>query len=595
MMHDISSQKELKSWLENKSQAIVTRISFRIALRILPLIQLNSFDNVQKKLLILKLFRSLSTLSLYKNGLRPGERPDVKYHYPFGIPTVATETRHKVFDNYPQSAIDHDVAGAIESALATLFAPDIIQATADLELVASRSAEAISKTSQTDNLLTPFWHAISEDCKEIEFRGELATTVGHLLTWSEDYFVDKGNNLWRGSCPKHINNCWDQLKKTISEPHWRVWIDWYEARLYGFQNVYTLNRELERAKVLIPNNDWNHPGNPAHVNGIIAELEKQFIGLGGVDEEALAQRPAPYSFQATKDTIDVVPRAPNAVDALRNSIYAGVKEKTAQTLALAKGNSGDADLAETLQRLTDVLGDRFESINPGDLLMAARTVQSDATAFDTPEKHEKLLPKAVSSLRDISVSLDDLLGLFPELRDIQANALSLKIQDANLEEIESNTKELETTALNSAAVTPNAKDALTQGDQELKSANKRIEAAKSDTERASAEADKAKLLSLKLLTIRNFVSAGLKTLRDEAKDVGALAYKSAKSGLGKGIESAFSGSVKAGIALLIASCAGPVAGIAVFVASFAPLGRRAKEIEKQVEGEANALPPQDDI
>lgn len=84
--------------------------------------------------------------------------------------------------------------------------------------------------------------------------------------------------LWHGDAPKGILENWERLKASLpSDEDWWVWTDWYEARLTGWKYpAQPLIFELERDRISIPEDDWNHPDNPAHVNGIIAGLEEKY-------------------------------------------------------------------------------------------------------------------------------------------------------------------------------------------------------------------------------------------------------------------------------------------------------------------------------
>ncbi|MEM8991848.1 MAG: hypothetical protein AAGD08_15705, partial [Pseudomonadota bacterium] len=74
--------------------------------------------------------------------------------------------------------------------------------------------------------------------------------------------------LWPGTeMPEGLEALWERLKDRLpKDEHWDVWTTWYEARLRGTP----ANMELEKARVLIPDKDWEQ--GPAHVNGMIKRL-----------------------------------------------------------------------------------------------------------------------------------------------------------------------------------------------------------------------------------------------------------------------------------------------------------------------------------
>ena len=72
--------------------------------------------------------------------------------------------------------------------------------------------------------------------------------------------------LWLDDMPIWAGRKWADLKDKLPEDEgWRVWIDWYEARLAG----RSTNEAQEFARVTIPKEDWEQ--GPAHVNAIIAK------------------------------------------------------------------------------------------------------------------------------------------------------------------------------------------------------------------------------------------------------------------------------------------------------------------------------------
>ncbi|MEM1276956.1 MAG: hypothetical protein AAGH74_10560, partial [Pseudomonadota bacterium] len=101
--------------------------------------------------------------------------------------------------------------------------------------------------------------------------------------------------LWPdGEMPEGLAEDSQALKSRLlaEGEDWEVWTDWYEDRLRGTQ----ANLELERARVLIPNEDWEK--GPAHVNGIIKRLIEEH---GGGFRERAAQRIAAQPERTVAD------------------------------------------------------------------------------------------------------------------------------------------------------------------------------------------------------------------------------------------------------------------------------------------------------
>ena len=86
-----------------------------------------------------------------------------------------------------------------------------------------------------------------------------------------------GQPLWWSNVPDWARDGWQITKSALllgaaREERWHVWTVWYEARLNG---TGPFNAELEKARILeIEEEDWEK--GPAHVNGLIEEIEGRF-------------------------------------------------------------------------------------------------------------------------------------------------------------------------------------------------------------------------------------------------------------------------------------------------------------------------------
>ncbi|MEM8790148.1 MAG: hypothetical protein AAGE80_00920 [Pseudomonadota bacterium] len=115
--------------------------------------------------------------------------------------------------------------------------------------------------------------------------------------------------LWPGGkLPDGSAELWGDLKSRLPEgENWDVWTDWYEARLRGAP----ANMELEKARVLIPDEDWKQ--GPAHVNAIIKRLiEEHSPKLPALLDEVrtratqeIAERPAEFA-ERTREEIALI-------------------------------------------------------------------------------------------------------------------------------------------------------------------------------------------------------------------------------------------------------------------------------------------------
>lgn len=311
------------------------------------------------------------------------------------------------------------------------------------------------------------------------------------------------------------------------------------------------------------------------------------------EKEALEQRPAPHTYTYNSGKIDTN-TVINAHDAVGEAIYDDVKEKARKAKAAAGANTGEARLDATLDRFLEMLGDNLSEVNPGKALMSARTIQADISAFETQGASDKLLAEALSTLRDLNGSLDDFLGIFPEIQSINANALALKIQDSDVEAIRGLDAEIEAIAQQSDIVSDTAKAALKDGGSDIDSALDALRTAMSESAAAKALETAAKTMSVKLLSTRNFIAASVRTgmklsgkgakalgkgLGEYAKDAGGRAREGSLDAIGASAK----GLTTAAIAGLVGMLTTPVVGMAVYVASFRALGKKAEKVAKDNE------------
>src|SRR5262249_41777983 len=62
--------------------------------------------------------------------------------------------------------------------------------------------------------------------------------------------------LWPDDFPTPMRNAWTSFQTVLltENPDWKVWIDWYEARLAGLAH----NPKFETARVTIPDHIWDN-------------------------------------------------------------------------------------------------------------------------------------------------------------------------------------------------------------------------------------------------------------------------------------------------------------------------------------------------
>ena len=109
--------------------------------------------------------------------------------------------------------------------------------------------------------IAEFWKAVKLDVECLE----ADTSVGGKPEAVAAGLMRRA--LWLDGIPVWAGRRWAEFKdKLPDEEGWRVWIDWYEARLVG----RAAEASLEFDRIKIPKDDWEQ--GPAHVNAIISKL-----------------------------------------------------------------------------------------------------------------------------------------------------------------------------------------------------------------------------------------------------------------------------------------------------------------------------------
>ena len=104
------------------------------------------------------------------------------------------------------------------------------------------------------------WRVIAEDLGVALRAGETADVAAFLLT----------TPLWPGKTPDWAGHYWASMReRLLTRPveQWRVWTDWYEARLAPHE-AGEVDLEAERRRVLLAEPLWQ--AGPAHANPEIA-------------------------------------------------------------------------------------------------------------------------------------------------------------------------------------------------------------------------------------------------------------------------------------------------------------------------------------
>lgn len=306
------------------------------------------------------------------------------------------------------------------------------------------------------------------------------------------------------------------------------------------------------------------------------------------EEVALGQRPAPYSFTWHDERIEALPhmQAPFS-EKTADEIIEILKEKLEYALSQLQGNRADPLLHSALSNSLREISGGSSAVRDGVLLMRLRTLQALSTAYFSGENESEIGVRA--AVMDAALSLEDLLAVYPGARTIDANRQALEFQSSqtDMRDFSAATQEIIRVAESSDVVAPSAIKALLDGQYEIGVLSELVDTSSSEVTRAAAIERRATLASLQLLGIRNFLVTPLKRTMEELGPVAGDSWKQFKAAIpeavGDATKSVVSGAIKAGAAGLVAMLAGPIAGMAMLAASFAPLAKAANKVAEGME------------
>ena len=185
---------------------------------------------------------------------------------------------------------------------------------------------------------------------------------------------------------------------------WEVWTAWYEDRLYGATRP--LIEELELARVLIPNEDWDKGAK--HVNGLIAELEADFRATPPPQRPAIIQAAYREDDRLHLDP----PPPPSARDApqanRQRDAWAAHDEQLAGLEILDPGRTSPA-FGRALKCYCDALGENFDSLNI--IALGVHGARLDAFAA---RADDLFLEDAASEFVALAAAHGLFIGQFPE-------------------------------------------------------------------------------------------------------------------------------------------------------------------------------------
>lgn len=308
--------------------------------------------------------------------------------------------------------------------------------------------------------------------------------------------------------------------------------------------------------------------------GLSLYTPKGYESDGDNDEdEHLAQRPASHRFFFRNDRIEaasqaVTSRHPDVTNDIRNEVINKAKEALDR---LQRANAPPR-LISTIDRLSLSLGSSLADLRAGILQMRFRSLEADVAAYDSEDGRRELPEDALSMLRDLASSAEDLMGCFPQLADIEAERLAQRLKDADIPDIIDALSQIRRIAEESEAVAPSAVEALKIGEPELAHDAEIIDSGASELARIAAASARDRTVGYMLLIYRNFISGAL-IAGGELTELGGDTWRDIRK---KAPETFSDAAIAAAIAVLVGALLGPTAALTAFAASFKPLRDRAK-------------------
>jgi hypothetical protein len=291
--------------------------------------------------------------------------------------------------------------------------------------------------------------------------------------------------------------------------------------------------------------------------------------------DKLVQTPAAFRFSTDAHSpIDAIPMpAETALKDFAVTMLAETREKACSLLARLEGANAAARVVSSARRLSEVLPERLDALNPALLRSRTRSLEADAIAFSSAGAEAELFVDAVAAMLDLTATAKDLQSCFSEIAAVEREAAKIEIAGRE-EAAEAVVAEIHISAIELSSrcpqlVTENAAAA--------------VGALKADIADAPSIEVKADLLASASLVSGNFLTAAYRKVLSatgrETLRIAGRHYQAAVNGSVVGTEELFK---KAPLLLLACYLGGPLlAGAAIF-ANFKTL-KEAKDMVDQIE------------
>lgn len=278
------TRSSFEKWFEKLPDHFSSALAARAALRTLPIVVHSVVTNSVPLTRLISIFRAALLISANATW------PDQRQRY------LDVAVMKEIDDISRQFSIRNQSGYFALRALA--FALGTINSKNGPELSANRSAlRALDATEDGTKLIShPVWGANAK-ANKADF-DQIEVFLQAFESHPKDFM---SRPLWEQGAPVELVNSWDFVKQTLqsaksqkSAPSgigywkeftdlmpisqsWSVWSNWYDDRISGFENPNRLLcKELEFAWIQLPDEEWMHKNNPAHLNNRLSELERHF-------------------------------------------------------------------------------------------------------------------------------------------------------------------------------------------------------------------------------------------------------------------------------------------------------------------------------
>ncbi|WP_373502339.1 hypothetical protein [Aestuariivirga sp.] len=544
---EILDHDEIENWLKTQPRDTANVIAARAALRVLPVLQQLSREGSYpasdlKVTVMLSIFRAMGlplVLGKYPSKasqLRAAARSSFSANF-----NVSNHLRRH-FHPYVISAVS-----AAHDATAFVAHEDFFDA-AQAVLNAADASGAVATEFTAD--------------RGILQRGAGATDLA-------------GQPLWRNGTPQDLLRKWRDAKNELlrSGKDWGVWTRWYDAVLAGEPTPG--GEELDIYRVILDSEvDWKK--GPAHVNALIRKKEEEIAGRSSISAEPrdLIQYPASFVFDFSAGQLTAKPvTASDAfladADGMREDLVRKLREaanRLTRTQCVPR-------FVDTFLAAAQLLSSSsVKDLRAGKVLSCFRSVEADAVAISSPEGRAEFSHDVIAVIDDAYQSFQDFRAQLPNVVALETNRIALQLAEGDAVAVNEEVENLIRAVAGNDIVSDAAEEALADGRDEFNRFQSIIEETDNTSAIAAAKKEQASAVAQRSMTVRNFVVRPLRFVADNAA-----------AGIGQGIQKSAEAATVAGISLLMTQIAGPIAGIATYIASFRPLAKKADEVGQRKE------------